>query len=74
MTFHCLFQDDIEKSGRYEFYCGPDDADDVSPAAFCVQVRIGKGLTNIGQTCLIQSSSILTARCFTMLSERTEDF
>jgi hypothetical protein len=46
MIFHCIFQDDIEKSGRYEFYCGPDDADDASPVAFCVQVRIGKGLTN----------------------------
>ena len=46
LTFHCIFQDNIEKSGRYEFYCGPDDADDASPVAFCVQVRIGKGLTN----------------------------
>ena len=53
MTFHCLFQDDIKKSGRYEFYCGPDDADDaddVSPVAFYVQVRIRRGFNNLGQT------------------------
>ena len=50
MTFHSLFQDNIEKSGRYEFYCGPDDADDVSPVAFCVQVRIRRGFKNLGQT------------------------
>ena len=54
MTFQCLFQDDIEKSGRYEFYCGPDDADYVSPVAFCVQVRVGRGFDKLGQTCLKQ--------------------
>ena len=70
MTFHSLFQDNIEKSGRYEFYCGPDDADYVSPVAFCVQVRIGKVFDKLGQTCLKQQHVLPSVTNFWSISEK----